>query len=231
MLSALENHHQNDKNATEPDAAHVIRHLAHELRQPLSTLESLAYYLNIILPAGEHQSRQQIEKIQTLIRQANGIINDAVYFTQASAPNPSAVTIDQLISEKITDCERNEDLNLHFEVNSNPCVAWVDENQLTHALSAVLDVFRRIIFSGSRISIRSEEADGKAEVRISSTVATTRMEEFRHLIEIPEQSVPGDGWLSFASVRSVIRANDGDLQIESGPDQQVAFCFRFPVPC
>lgn len=232
MLSTPEPLRENDQNLNEPDAAKVIRHLAHELRQPLSTLDSLAFYLDIVLPESDERCREQVEKIQALVRQANEIIDDAVYFTQASTPNPSVVVLDELITRKIADYNSIQDLNIQVEESSQPCVAWVDPTQLGHAFSAALNIFRRITFHGSPISVRSEETDGKAEVRITSTASSRQVEQLRQFNNIPEPAFSlTDGWLSIASMHRVIQANEGDLEIESGPDQQVALCFRFPIPC
>lgn len=51
-----------------PAAAGVLSAVAHELRQPRSTIESIAYYLKLILPAGS----ALIENLFTLFRQVGG---------------------------------------------------------------------------------------------------------------------------------------------------------------
>ena len=70
------------------DAAEVIRHLAHELRQPLSTIESIAYYLEIILPKTNSKAREQVGKLQQMVHQSNWILTDAIHFLQAAPPRP-----------------------------------------------------------------------------------------------------------------------------------------------
>jgi nitrogen-specific signal transduction histidine kinase len=46
------------------DSAEIVRRLAHELRQPLSTIESIAFYLEMILPRTEAKARRQLRKLQ-----------------------------------------------------------------------------------------------------------------------------------------------------------------------
>ncbi len=51
----------------------IMRVLAHELRQPLSTIESIAYYLTLILPEDE-KIREQLDRIQQLVEQSNWML-------------------------------------------------------------------------------------------------------------------------------------------------------------
>src|SRR5258708_8339766 len=64
----------------------VLRHLAHELRQPLSTIESTAFYLGMILPETESRARQQVDKLQRLVQQVNAILSDTLALSESLAP-------------------------------------------------------------------------------------------------------------------------------------------------
>ncbi|MDQ2712890.1 MAG: hypothetical protein M3Y24_11805 [Acidobacteriota bacterium] len=50
--------------------------LAHDLRQPLSTIESLAYYLEITTV--DDQVCGYLEKIRHMVNRANGILDHAI---------------------------------------------------------------------------------------------------------------------------------------------------------
>jgi nitrogen-specific signal transduction histidine kinase len=52
-----------------------IGELAHELRQPLSTIESLAYYLE--LTTENDHIRRQLERIRLMVDRANQILAQA----------------------------------------------------------------------------------------------------------------------------------------------------------
>ncbi|MGC2659386.1 MAG: hypothetical protein WA324_15630 [Bryobacteraceae bacterium] len=53
----------------------LLADLIHEVRQPLSTIECLAYYLE--LTSEDEGVRQQMQRIQELIWQANGILENS----------------------------------------------------------------------------------------------------------------------------------------------------------
>ncbi len=52
--------------------------LAHELRQPLSTIESIAYYLELTLPPDQVQARIYVSRLQQIVMEASAILSSAV---------------------------------------------------------------------------------------------------------------------------------------------------------
>jgi signal transduction histidine kinase len=52
-----------------------LRDLIHELRQPLSSIEAIAYYLEMTLPADQVQARLHMTHLQTLVDEASAILN------------------------------------------------------------------------------------------------------------------------------------------------------------
>ena len=51
-----------------------LRELVHELRQPLSSIEAIAYCLEMTLPAGQVQARLHMTHLQRLVEEANSIL-------------------------------------------------------------------------------------------------------------------------------------------------------------
>src|SRR4029079_5451526 len=64
----------------------VLGTLAHELRQPLSNIEAIAYYLSMILPPGDEKIQTQLVRIRELVEQSNSILSTEL----ASALSPAA---------------------------------------------------------------------------------------------------------------------------------------------
>ena len=54
-----------------------MRELVHELCQPLSSIEAIAYYLEMTLPAEQSRERQYMRRIQQLVDQASVALNSA----------------------------------------------------------------------------------------------------------------------------------------------------------
>jgi len=69
-------------------AEEILRDLVHELRQPLSSIEAIAYFLEMTLPADQVQARQHMRRLQHLVDQAEAILNR----TGASVRKPASRT-------------------------------------------------------------------------------------------------------------------------------------------
>jgi signal transduction histidine kinase len=51
-----------------------LHNLVHDLRQPLSSIEAIAYYLEMTLPAGQFEARQYMSQLQRLVADTNAIL-------------------------------------------------------------------------------------------------------------------------------------------------------------
>ena len=56
----------------------AIFNLAHDLRQPLSAIEAIAYYLEMTLPVDQLDARQHLARLQELVVHSDAILSDAV---------------------------------------------------------------------------------------------------------------------------------------------------------
>ncbi|MBZ5607222.1 MAG: hypothetical protein LAP38_03120 [Acidobacteriia bacterium] len=62
----------------EPAAKEAIGELVHELRQPLSSIEAIAYFLEMTLPAEQLQARHYMRRLQQLVGSAELILERTV---------------------------------------------------------------------------------------------------------------------------------------------------------
>jgi signal transduction histidine kinase len=59
-----------------------LHDLVHELRQPLSSIEAIAYYLEMTLPAEQLEARHQMSQLQRLVADASTILERSVGTTR-----------------------------------------------------------------------------------------------------------------------------------------------------
>ncbi len=55
----------------------LVHDLAHELRQPLSEIEAIAYYLEMASTPGVVQAKEKLERIRGLVDLANQVLRRA----------------------------------------------------------------------------------------------------------------------------------------------------------
>ena len=57
-----------------PSPDERLRELIHDLRQPLSSIEAIAYYLEMTLPADQVQAREHMTQLQRLVAEASAVL-------------------------------------------------------------------------------------------------------------------------------------------------------------
>ena len=67
-----------------------MRDLVHDLRQPLSSIEAIAYYLEMTLPAGQFEARQYMSQLQRLVADTNTILERSVGPTRKGCARPTS---------------------------------------------------------------------------------------------------------------------------------------------
>jgi signal transduction histidine kinase len=65
-----------------PSMEDRLRDLVHELRQPLSSIEAIAYFMEMTLPAEQLEARQYMAQLQRLVAEANTILECSVSVTR-----------------------------------------------------------------------------------------------------------------------------------------------------
>lgn len=120
-------------------SADVLRTMAHELRQPLSTIESIAYYLTLVLPDGDQKVHEQLERIQLLVEQSNWIVTSAQQLADALRVAPKPVQIDELVGAILA--ERTIGDSPRFEVEGRLPPANVDAGLVRAMVENLLTLF------------------------------------------------------------------------------------------
>jgi signal transduction histidine kinase len=67
---------------TASDSEEVLARLAHDLRQPLGTIETSAYCMNLLLGQEHTAAREQLRIIERQVGHAVRILNEAVEATR-----------------------------------------------------------------------------------------------------------------------------------------------------
>ena len=91
--------------ATEP--AQTVIDLAHELRQPLGSAETIACYLNMVLDPADERAHRQVRKIRQLVEQMACLLQAAVHLARRSPGKAQLIDVHELAVEELAEhvCE------------------------------------------------------------------------------------------------------------------------------
>jgi signal transduction histidine kinase len=136
-------------------AGAVIRLLAHELRQPLSSLQSIAYYLDLTMGATDPRTREQLVKLQQLVAEANQIITDATAGFDAPRLACQAVDLESMIARKVERREEPQRKRLRFSPGGCADLVYADPAQLSKLLDSLLNLAINLAREDSLMDLRT----------------------------------------------------------------------------
>jgi hypothetical protein len=138
----------------------LLHHLAHELRQPLSTIESIAYYLELALPHSDARVLEQLTRLRHLVEQSGWILNDTLAIAKTPAGKPEIVDLDELLSEFVYEQMQHDSNRPHFELALAGAPAWMDYRHGRELVYAVCRLFRTLARPGSEVEIFTRSLPG-----------------------------------------------------------------------
>ncbi len=207
------------------DPRGVIRHLCHELRQPLSTIESAAYFLQLLEkqpPSGEH-----IHLIQNMVRQANGMLSDALYLLHPPPPRPQRIHLAELVRTALQALEADESATLHWQEPNDAPFVWMDPAQAAHLVRSLLSAFAAFAQPAEGMQLSLSEEGRFAVLACSAPAPEAVCQNCHTLFEPLSPLVPGAG-LAFAAIQRIATTHDGGAAA-SAADGVLTIELRLPA--
>jgi signal transduction histidine kinase len=103
------------------DPERLFRHLAHELRQPLSGIESIAFYLDMVLGDADPALQQHCERLRRMVQHAHWLLEDTTLAVRLASTPPGPVDLRSLFESLGAELALHEERNL--ELRFAPAIA------------------------------------------------------------------------------------------------------------
>jgi signal transduction histidine kinase len=179
----------------------LLHTLAHELRQPLSTIESIAYYLQLALPQAEPRVADQIRRLRELVEQSGAMITDALTLEGSLGPVPEVVDLNELVTELALDAAQHDAARPQFDVRLEGLPVWIDYSHARHLVQSIgrilrsmsrqdarIEVETRVLASGSVVLRASAQSRGP-EAMLSVTGSNLTMQCLERIAELNQGSL------------------------------------------
>ncbi|PYT13564.1 MAG: hypothetical protein DMG59_20125 [Acidobacteria bacterium] len=186
-------------------ASDLLRDIAHELRQPLSTIESVAYYLTLIVPPEDEKVQEQLARLQQLVEQSNWILTSGLQVADPSPASPEPVDLEGFIRETIADQPAPGNLPVRLEFAGNLRLVRLDAGLGRALIENVWMLFRQLSTEQHPMTMRTSTADnGGVVLEVATTTPGYR-----------SPAALGAGTiLSLQSARKIVEAHGGSLEFE-----------------
>ena len=193
------------------DSTDTLRSIAHELRQPLSTIESIAYYLGLVLPRGAGRIQEQIIQLQRLVEQSNWILTSGLQLADPQPVYPVLMNLEELVTHQASARPSPPDTLLRFELAGDLPLITMDPALGGALIENLVMLFRQLATDEHPAILRTATAEAKALLEISTTAPGFRS----------ESTLGAGAVLSLRSARGIVEAHGGSLELRIDPAQGV----------
>lgn len=198
--------------AAESSSFDLIRYLVHELRQPLSVIDSAAFLSQLILDRPEPRVQEQLERIQVMVQQISGSLTDLAC-GQPLERYAEPLSLSHIMGDAMV---RLGGGNVTWAAPAPVVVVRLTPAQAALLARCVLGVMASVSGSGP-VTVQLRNESGAAMLECSAEV-----------LEPAATPVPGEVSAAMAVVRRIAEANGGAARIE--PHSGCTVTLRVTLP-
>lgn len=194
------------------DQERLMRHLAHELRQPLSGIESIAYYLEMVLGGAEPEIQQQCDRLRRMVQQAHWLLEDSSLAMRAAGASLGGAPLGEYLTRLGAECALHEERTLEMSVGVNVRAAWVPAAAAYQFCDHLIAFFLGPAQAPDPILVTLKEEGGRVVLEVSAEPGAD-VEDLQHALEPP---APGGGvrrFLESCGGRMEVSGEGGSLRV------------------
>jgi K+-sensing histidine kinase KdpD len=181
----------------------VLETIAHELRQPLSAIESIAYYLSLVLPRDGGPAREQAARLQELVEQSNWILTSALQLADRTPLAPQLLNLEELVTQAVAGSVVPERFAVRLELAGGLPLVRLDPKRGRALLENLLLLFRQVGSDLHPVRITMSKSERGVALAI-----TTMAPGYRS-----ETALGAGCGLSIESARRMVEAHGGKFSL------------------
>jgi signal transduction histidine kinase len=230
--------HSLRRAGTRADAAakareQVLAIVAHDLRNPLTTIQMNAEVLKKTVAAQGEPPARSVAIIQRCANRMETLIKDLVDATRLAQGGVELAlheeAVDSIVNETVEAfAARAREKGLQLEAKAPATTVRCDRNRILQVLGNLLGNALKFTPQGGKISLHVEEQPGQVRFEVKDTGPGIRTGDLPHLFDRYWRADPGGTGLGLFIAQSLVRAQGGKIEVESRPGLGARFFFSLP---
>ena len=148
----------------------VMHSIAHELRQPLSAMESTAYYLSLVLPRTDERAHAQVGRLRQMVEQFNWILSCGLQLTDDRPPLPERVDLEEFITQAVARVVPSNSPRPVLDLAGDLPPVFLDPGRGRALINNLLALFQQAAEGQHRLHIRTERDGAGVGLTLSAAV-------------------------------------------------------------
>lgn len=209
--------------------------VAHEVRNPLNSIEGAAFYLGNHL-AGDEEAREYLGLIRSEVARISAVAADLLSAARPAAPSMERFNLEELVRERcrLMSLVQLERVDVQIEAADGLPPIFADRSQLSQVLDNLLENAAQAVAGRGGIRVRTEAVELSAlQTSLRVTVEDEGpglSEEAREKLFTPFFTTKPQGTgLGLIIVRKIVEAHRGRFWLRNAPNSGVQAIVELPV--
>ncbi|MCK4629010.1 MAG: hypothetical protein KAT56_08395 [Sedimentisphaerales bacterium] len=226
-------------------------HLAHEIRNPLSTIimnlkllsEDIARLAKTLpdktsaeeIESTQNRYQHQLHKIETVSREVERVtntLNDFLRYAGRLELHPARYDINEILDDLIDFYEpqaSGKGIQIRSSLSKTPIFCSIDKDYIKQAFLNLFINAGQVMDQGGELIIRTSAQADKVLIEIIDTGPGIRPEEQEKIFDPYYTTRPGGTGLGLPTCRRIIEEHNGHLELHSEPGKGTRFVIEFPM--
>jgi signal transduction histidine kinase len=203
--------------------------IAHEIRNPLSSISLNVELLEDELSASSDEARNLIRSVLKELDRLNDIVSEYLQFSRFPKPHLKRGHVDEVIRELVQSFKVPEKIRLDLSLIPSSPEVWLDDRLLRQVLENLLRNGAEAIEGEGSLRVETDVTDRFLVIRVRDTGIGIPAEVQPRLFE-PFFTTKAHGTgLGLATSQQIIFEHNGHLVLESQPGKGSTFSILLPL--
>lgn len=203
--------------------------ISHELRNPLSVIASSAYYLKTRLKDSDEKVREHLDRIQSSVDKATGVIQSLLDLTQMKKSQLTRLDLVAFISEAITMAAVPVRVKVVRNFPQSAVLVNADREQLGMVFRNIIANAVEAMAGRGTLTVAIGTKDGQAEASFTDTGPGILAENMDKIFQ-PFFSTKSKGiGFGLPIARLVVERHGGIIEVMSAPGRGATFTIHLPL--
>jgi two-component system sensor histidine kinase HydH len=208
--------------------------VAHEIRNPLSSIKGFATYFKERYADNEEDQRiagimiQEVDKLNRVVGQLLEFARPIQILKKWTPLRPLVEDALKLIERKA----EKEAIRIQTEFSPDIEAVYIDPDRINQVLLNLFLNAAEAMPTGGELTVTIEKEPGGTALicRIADTGVGIEAADLPHIFDPYYTTKPAGTGLGLAIVHNIIEAHQGEIRVESGPEGGTRITLRLPQP-
>jgi PAS domain S-box-containing protein len=203
--------------------------ISHELKNPLSTIDSSIYYLKTKLKDTDEKVRTHLDRIKSSVGSTLAIIDSLRNLTQIKDPRLERIDLKSIAFDAIANPEVPGTVNIVRNIAEQEILVNADPQQLRMAFKNIVNNAIQAMDGKGRLELTVKKINGQAEICFADTGPGIAPESLNKIFQpLFSTKAKGLGFGLFIA-KMIIEKHGGTIEAKSEPGKGATILIHFPL--